>query len=231
MEPDRQPDQPVPWGLREVIVGVVIAGLVVLLLSLGVAGLDTHWGIGLGVLTIISVIVLGVVLVGTALLLGPWRHKSSLRTLGLGLYASRLNLLLALMVFGGSLAFNLLYVQVVTALGWEGLLPPDVVKEIGLEGGMYVVGAFVIVLIGPFSEEVFFRAFLFPGLAGRVGWIGAGAVSAALFAVSHGSFGVMIPAFFTGGLLAWLYWRTGSLWPCLLAHAAQNAVALAASGL
>jgi membrane protease YdiL (CAAX protease family) len=231
MKPDERPDRPVPWGLREVIISVVIAGLAVLLLSLGIAGLHELWGTGLGALTVVSIIVLGVVLVGTALLLGPLRHKGSLKTLGLGLYASRLNLLLALMVFGGSLAFNLLYAQIVTALGWEGLLPPDVVEEIGLEGSMYVVGAFAIVLIGPFSEEVFFRAFLFPGLAGRLGWIGAGAVSAALFALSHGSFGVMIPAFFTGGLLAWLYWRTGSLWPCLLAHAAQNAVALAASGL
>ena len=37
---------------------------------------------------------------------------------------------------------------------------------------------------------------------------------------------VMIPIFITGSLLAWLYWRTGSLWAPIGAHAAQNALAV-----
>ena len=38
--------------------------------------------------------------------------------------------------------------------------------------------------------------------------------------------GVLVPIFITGFLLAWLYHRTGSLWPNIVAHAGQNALAL-----
>ena len=36
----------------------------------------------------------------------------------------------------------------------------------------------------------------------------------------------MGPAFVSGFVFAWVYWRTGSLWPVVLAHVARNAVAL-----
>ena len=54
--------------------------------------------------------------------------------------------------------------------------------------------------------------------------------SAAIFSIFHisqGSPGVLVPIFVTGLLLAWLYYRTGSLWASVMAHAGQNAVALA----
>jgi membrane protease YdiL (CAAX protease family) len=39
--------------------------------------------------------------------------------------------------------------------------------------------------------------------------------------------GVVIPIFVTGLLLTWLYAKTGSLVPSLLAHIGQNLLALA----
>jgi membrane protease YdiL (CAAX protease family) len=42
---------------------------------------------------------------------------------------------------------------------------------------------------------------------------------------------VMVPIFITGFLLAWLYWRTGSLWAAIGAHAGQNALALGVQAL
>ena len=52
------------------------------------------------------------------------------------------------------------------------------------------------------------------------------AASAALFSVSHGAAGMLIPTLILGLLLGWLFLRAGSIWPCVTAHAFQNALAL-----
>jgi len=78
------------------------------------------------------------------------------------------------------------------------------------------------------SEELFFRGFIFRGLLLKMGPWWAIVVSALLFSGFHLSVGVLIPIFITGFLLAWLYWKTGSLWAAIGAHAGQNALALAA---
>ena len=54
----------------------------------------------------------------------------------------------------------------------------------------------------------------------------AAVVSAAVFAVAHLQVGSMIPLFITGLVLAWLFLRTKSIWPPLMAHAAQNLLAI-----
>jgi membrane protease YdiL (CAAX protease family) len=87
----------------------------------------------------------------------------------------------------------------------------------------------------PFAEEVFFRGFLF-GLYRRTQplWV-AYLVPALIFAVLHLEPGRMnvtqmaglgIGIFLLGLLLTWLYHRTGSLYPGMLAHAVNNATGL-----
>jgi membrane protease YdiL (CAAX protease family) len=61
--------------------------------------------------------------------------------------------------------------------------------------------------------------------------LGAIAASALVFSAFHLSLGVLVPIFITGLLLAWLYWRTGSLWAAIGAHAGQNALALGMQAL
>jgi membrane protease YdiL (CAAX protease family) len=83
-----------------------------------------------------------------------------------------------------------------------------------------------VAVVGPLAEEAFFRGFVFTGLARRWGpWLGAVA-SALPFAVLHGEVSLMVPAFASGLLFAWVFRRSGSLWPAVLAHAAQNALAI-----
>ena len=53
--------------------------------------------------------------------------------------------------------------------------------------------------------------------------------SALVFAALHLEPGAMIPIFLTGLALGWLYVKTGSLWPCIAAHAGQNTLALLAA--
>lgn len=83
----------------------------------------------------------------------------------------------------------------------------------------------VAVFVAPFCEEVFFRGYVFPGLRRGmpVGW--AIIVSSLLFAVSHtdpGSFAVLL---IIGLALAFLRWRTRSIWPAILLHMLNNGIA------
>jgi membrane protease YdiL (CAAX protease family) len=221
----------VPWGSRDIVVSIALVLAAVLIMApVGVFFKDAG-GFYIGTLGLASVGIFGFLMVGMSVYLGPVRYGLPLTRLGLRSRVNTQQALLAVGVLLASLSFNLAYVLVLKVAGWENMMPTDVVAELGLQGAEYVVGAFLIVLWGPFSEEIFFRAFIFTGLASRFGWLGAAIISAALFAAFHGEYGVMIPAFFTGLLLAGLYWWTGSLWPCLLAHATQNAAALFTSSL
>jgi len=78
------------------------------------------------------------------------------------------------------------------------------------------------VFVAPFCEEVFFRGFFFPGLRQSmpVGW--AIVLSSLFFAVAHadpGSFAVLL---IIGLALAFLRWRTNSIWPGMILHFINN---------
>ncbi len=84
---------------------------------------------------------------------------------------------------------------------------------------------FAAVVIAPFCEEVFFRGFVFPGLRRgmSVGW--AILVSSLLFATAHADPGSFPVLFVIGLALAFLRWRTRSLWPSILLHMLNNGIA------
>jgi uncharacterized protein len=81
------------------------------------------------------------------------------------------------------------------------------------------------VVIAPFCEEVFFRGFVFPGLRRdmSVGW--AIIISSLLFAITHADPGSFAVLFVIGLALAFLRWRTKSIWPGMLLHMLNNAIA------
>lgn len=73
-------------------------------------------------------------------------------------------------------------------------------------------------------EELFFRGALQTGLLRRFSPAAAIAMTAVLFVALHGQIGLG-PGRMIGGLaLGWIAWRTGSLWPGMLAHALNNAL-------
>jgi uncharacterized protein len=100
--------------------------------------------------------------------------------------------------------------------------------------------AFALVLIfaavvAPVVEELFFRGFLFGLYPRRQPLWAAYVASSALFTLLHlmpGEMnlpqmaGLSVGIFLLAILLAWLYQRTGSLYPGMLAHAVNNATGL-----
>jgi uncharacterized protein len=76
-------------------------------------------------------------------------------------------------------------------------------------------------IMTPIAEEVFFRGFLFSGLETRFRFWGAAIISGLVFGLGHPA---IVPQATLGVGLPWLRERTGSLWPCIIAHSAINAI-------
>ena len=84
-------------------------------------------------------------------------------------------------------------------------------------------------LLAPVAEEIFFRGFLYAGLETRLGPLRAGWVSALLFALAHVTPLAMPPVFLMGLVFAYLFRRYHSIWPSIVLHVANNAIAFLAT--
>lgn len=104
---------------------------------------------------------------------------------------------------------------------------PDWIRDsmIGmLDGGW---ASFVtLVIVAPVTEELFFRGLILRGLLKRYSTVTAIVWTSILFGVIHMNPYQIGGAFVVGIFLGWLMLRTGSLWPCLLAHSLFNLHAL-----
>ncbi|MCH7608399.1 MAG: CPBP family intramembrane metalloprotease [Chloroflexi bacterium] len=165
-----------------------------------------------------------VVMVAAAYGMGP-RAAGGLRALFGGRRSSPARMLgWAALAFLASYAATLVYVlaaESVTDAAVPSPIPASFLEELPL------LTLVLVVLVGPAAEEIFFRGFCFAGLVGRWGFWGAAVASSGLFGLAHLDPALMGPAFVSGFVFAWVYWRTGSLWPVVLAHTARNGVALA----
>jgi membrane protease YdiL (CAAX protease family) len=96
-----------------------------------------------------------------------------------------------------------------------------------------VVGlAIFAVVVAPIVEEVVFRGFIFNVMRGKLPVVWAAIVTGLLFGLVH-VFGspieFLLPLALLGTVLCLLYWKTGSLLPCIAVHALNNCIALASA--
>ena len=127
---------------------------------------------------------------------------------------------------GASLGLTALYSTIVNWLGATYIAPPEIPKDIIFPGLAAALTYQAVALWTPITEEIFFRGFVYAGLVSRLGAGRAIWASAIVFGGFHILPGLIIPTFMTGLLLAWLYYKTGSIWPPIAVHAGQNALAL-----
>jgi membrane protease YdiL (CAAX protease family) len=79
------------------------------------------------------------------------------------------------------------------------------------------------VILAPIFEELAFRGLLFAMFRRRLTFLPAALLSATIFALAHGySLLGFISVLWSGFLWAWIYDRTGSLIPGMVAHAVNN---------
>ncbi|MGI9334863.1 MAG: CPBP family intramembrane glutamic endopeptidase [Gammaproteobacteria bacterium] len=93
-----------------------------------------------------------------------------------------------------------------------------------IQGG--VVSFISVGVVGPVLEEMLFRGVLLRGFLQHYDVLPAIFLSATVFAIFHFTLSQLPVAFGIGCFLGWLYWRTRSLWPCILAHATYNLTVL-----
>jgi uncharacterized protein len=87
---------------------------------------------------------------------------------------------------------------------------------------MLMLGALVV----PLAEELLFRGILYTWLR-RWGVAVAVGVSAIVFGLFHGVSVVLPAAILLGVLTALIYEKSGSLWPAVMVHVANNAIVFA----
>ncbi len=120
------------------------------------------------------------------------------------------------------------------ALVYSALVHPqqeDVTRDLGLGHGAFgtIAAGVLIVIVAPFAEEIFFRGFIFGGLRRRFSFLTAAVLSGLIFGLFHftglSSIGVVPQLALFGFALAWLYEKTGSIYPSIAVHAVNNALA------
>ena len=216
----------VPWGAGDAArgVGMIVAGAAATILFVWpIRGADGPLAEAVNAVAVVGL---------TGLLLaGPWlfavrKYGAPWQSLGLAAPSGAFTLALSAACMAASIGFFIAFVSLADRFGPDILVPEPMDAERLGSGAFRVVNVAVAVLVGPFAEEVFFRGFLLAALIAPLGAFRAAAVSSALFAVGHVDAGVIAPFFVTGLLLSWLYLKTRSIWPPMLAHAGQNTVAI-----
>jgi uncharacterized protein len=109
----------------------------------------------------------------------------------------------------------------------ENLFPvPDMLVNMvkGIKEQPYAY-FFMIVIAAPILEEILFRGIILDGFLKNYTPAQAILVSSFMFGLIHGNFPQGISAFILGCLIAWLYWKTNSILPCMILHAINNGLA------
>ena len=110
----------------------------------------------------------------------------------------------------------------------------DLPQELGADDSTLalVAVAVLVCVMAPIAEELFFRGFCFTALRRWIGLVPGALLTGLIFGGIHaGSADAVFlpPLAFLGMALCVLYYRTGSLLPCMVLHAFNNSLALGVS--
>ena len=119
------------------------------------------------------------------------------------------------------------------------LLEPDaeqgVTEALGADESTIglISAGFMVVVVAPVAEELFFRGFFYRALRSRYSVMGAALIDGLLFGAIHWDFTgegleILPPLALLGVIFCLVYERTGSLFPVIGLHALNNAVAYGA---
>ena len=101
---------------------------------------------------------------------------------------------------------------------------PEFLPPMSGDEGPWLAGAvvFLITILGPLAEEVFFRGFLYRAMRRRLSAAPAILINGILFGLIHMSVARLVPLAVLGMIMAWLFEKTRSLVACTTLHALHN---------
>lgn len=212
-------------GLPEFLVAAVVyfavqlGGVFVILAAFGGDALTS----GAPGPTLILVLI-AAVSAGLAALVAVGLRVRSAAALGLTRPAGRWLLIGAGCGLGGFLINRLVVVAYIAITGDQGN-PQQNLSDTAM-GGSFAQFALLLLfgaVLTPIGEEALFRGVGF-GWLRRWGFVLAAVISSLIFGLAHGINAVLPAAVLLGLVHAWLYERSGSIWPAVMSHAVNNAV-------
>lgn len=231
------------WPLWIAPAGVVLGFLLATFGTIVVDAVATVGGSSLNnpspAANIVADIVFDLCFVAVALWLTGWRRRPSAADFGYRPVRLRTGVAAVALGAFGYYAVTAIYGALIKT-NQTDKLPSDL--GVTHSTAALVAAAIFVCAIAPMAEEFFFRGFLFGTLrriplrvAGRDGgpWVAA-VITGLLFGAAHlGSAPAvyLIPLGFLGLVLCLIRWRTGSLYPCMALHSANNALALGVNQL
>ena len=116
------------------------------------------------------------------------------------------------------------------AVSQLGIEPEGVKEALGVarDPALFGLSLLVMAVLAPLAEETVFRGLVYGWLDARWGSTVAWAASSLLFAAAHVEPAHVLLVLPLGLWFGFLRWRSGSLWPSLVAHVVNNAMAVAA---
>ncbi len=232
----------VPWTVQQTFLVVLLTLIVRVLLSLALSGGSSSQNIptlppSLDAANAVVTFFL-TSLVQSVFLVGPLyfasrpsgailQHiRAALAILGFRRFQTWKSLAWVALLFVGVILINYIYEYLITTFHLHLVTNDQTYYEMSKHAPITIYTVlFISVFIAPICEEMFFRSFVFMGLLKGMSLGIAMVFSALIFAVAHGDVGSFFVLFFIGLALAFLRWRTRSIWPGVLLHLLNNALA------
>jgi len=154
----------------------------------------------------------------------PWLSRRSLRELGLRAFDRNT-------VMAGIIGAVAMYAVTIGVANIQFTFTHQKPEEAAIalftsthDTALIVAFTCLATIAAPFMEELVYRGFLFNALLRYAPvWVAA-VVSGVLFGLSHGSSSAFLPLAASGVVLAYVYYRSGSLTASMLTHALFNLI-------
>ena len=233
-----------PWSLRQTLTGLFFTLVPWMILALGLASLNSsgkptqphHLSPQADLISAIITFLFSVLVEG-AFLIAPFyfanrtvpsfgnHRRSVLNSLGFRRFQWLGALGMIVLLFLTFYFVNGFYQYVITVFHLNLQTNDQVILQQSKEAPLTTYATLVAsVLVAPICEETFFRGFVFAGFLNRMPVVVAILLSSLLFAVAHADLGSFAVLFFIGLALAFVRWRTRSIWPGILLHLLNNGI-------
>jgi membrane protease YdiL (CAAX protease family) len=225
-----RPSWPPWWSVLALVAGFAAALFGALVLGVVAVAFGADFGHQPASVQILATIVQDLCLIGSALMFA--RMAGRLRPGDFGLRPTRLWPAIgwAVLTWVSFYVFTAAFVSILGASPSDDQLP----EQLGVDDSTaaLVAVAFLVAVVAPIAEEFFFRGFFFTALKNWRGLWPAAILTGLVFGAIHGSsadIAFLLPLAFFGFSLCLLKEKTGSLYPGIAVHCANNSVAFGAT--
>ena len=229
-EPRRQPRW-APWmSIVALVAGFAGALFGALVIGVVAVAFGADFGDQPASVQILATIVQDLCLIASAILFARMSGRVTPADFGLRPTKLRSAIGWAVLAWASFYVFTAAFVTLVGASPSDDQLP----KELGVDESTVALlaVAFLVAVVAPVAEEFFFRGFFFTALKNWRGLWPAAILTGLVFGAIHGSsadVAFLLPLAFFGFALCLLYEKTGSLYPGIAVHCANNSIAFGAT--